>query len=288
MKLLLVLAVVAFCQANENDFKEITAEQVTCDDTHVAFAGMQENFPRYAGGDMAFGGCTLNDQFSIVAAFMDCNLKKTIAGDMVTFSTVIASPAPSGTIWRKRIIEVAVTCTYDRRSAKTAASAIKPHLGEIVGSLGQDGNRIDLFLNLLDADNNVVASGNDLAVEVGDMISAEVGGKNLAALGLNAYATNCFATPVADASSALRWDLVKDGCKTDETYTVMSSGLGQKLEFESFTFTDDVNSHVYLHCDLVACAPDDGCGMCLNRKRRSLMMHKSKSSMSKRVSMLLY
>jgi hypothetical protein len=271
MKFLLALAFVAACQAAVDVVTPVSEDQVTCDETSMILVGVAANFPRYVGGDLKLGECALHDDFAINADFNACKLDKMVQGDLVSFTGVLKSPDAAGVITRKKPISIVLKCVYNRKTAKTAGASVAPNLGEITGDLGQEGATIDLYLNLLDADNNVVASGNNLAVEVGEMVSAEVGGSNLAALGLNAYATNCFATPDSDPNNAIRWDLIRDNCPTDETFTVTGSGNGQMLEFESFSFTEDVTAQVFLHCDLIACSPDAGCGVCQGRKRRSIV-----------------
>jgi len=271
MKFFLALAFVALCQAAVDVVVPVGEDQVACDETSMLLVGAKGNFPRYKGPELKLGSCALSDDFEVNADFNVCGLEKAVVGDLVSFTGVLASPEVVGIITRRKPISIVLKCSYNRKTAKTAGASVAPNLGEITGDLGQAGATIDLFLNLLDADNKVVASGNNLAVEVGEMVAAKVGGANLAALGLNAYATNCFATPDSDPNNAVKWDLIKDNCASDETFVVTKSGHGQLLEFESFSFTEDVTAQVFLHCDLIACAPDAGCGVCVARKRRSLV-----------------
>jgi hypothetical protein len=290
MKFVVALAFLAVCQAKVDIPVAVTAAQVTCDETSITFAGAGSNFPRYAGGELTIGaGCALGDDFSVTADFNACGLVRSVNGDLVRFTGVLASAAPSGMITRRKPISLTIGCDYNRKTAKTAGASVAPVLGEIRGDLGQAGATVDLFLNLLDGEGEVVASGNDLQVEVAQEVTAVVGGANLGALGLNAYATSCYATPSSDAADATKYDLIKDNCMTDPTVEVASSGNGQSISFESFAFSSDVNAQVFLHCDLVACEPDAGCGVCASRKRRSLTFgNKKQASASKRVTTRLY
>jgi len=269
--ILATLVLVAACQAAVDVPAGVLTHQITCDETSIKFAGDQGNFPRYAGADLSLGACALGDDFSVNADFNACGLLKVVAGNKVSFSGALVSVAPTSVITRRKPINILVGCEYDRVDKKTASASVQPNLVPIVGDISQDGATIDLYLNLLNGDGDVVASGNNLAVEVGEEVTAVVGGTNLDALGLNAYATNCYATPSEDPNSAVRYDLIRDNCPDDATAAVAASGNGQSISFESFSFTSDVSATVYLHCDLQACEAGAGCGVCeSNRKRRSI------------------
>lgn len=281
----LALVLVAACQAAVDVPADVLTHQITCDETSIQFSGSQGNFPRYAGSDLSLGACALGDDFSVNADFNACGLSKSVVGNKVSFSGALTSAAPAGVITRRKPINILVGCEYDRVDAKTAGASVQPNLVPINGDLTQEGATIDLYLNLLDSAGAVVASGNNLAVEVGEEVTAVVGGTNLDALGLNAYATNCYATPSEDPNSAVRYDLIRDNCPDDATAQVAAKGNGQEISFESFSFTSDVSATVYLHCDLQACEAGAGCGVCENRKRRSIAY--TKVMMSKLVTVKL-
>merc|ERR1719428_1543995 len=77
-----------------------------------------------------------------------------------------------------------------------------------------------------------------------------------------ARATKCWATPTAE--SDMKYTLMENGCSKDSTFKSYFNDNGvQVLTFKSFAFVSDTESHVYLHCDLIACtADDDSCGSC--------------------------
>jgi len=251
----------------------VSASQVTCSATSVIFAGTQENFPRYAGSELSLGSCALGDDFSIDADFNACGLLRATDGDLVVFSTTLLSPAPTGVITRRKPVKLSISCAYNRKTQDSTA-AVQPILGEIVGDLSQTGATVDVALNLLDDSGAVVATGDSHAVAVGEIVNAEVTGPHLVALGLNAYATDCWVTSKNDPADTLRWDLITDNCPNpeDPTFSIAADGAGQKMNFEVFSFTQDVTSTLYLHCKIEACLPALGCGKCAsaNRRRRSI------------------
>lgn len=63
----------------------------------------------------------------------------------------------------------------------------------------------------------------------------------------------CWATPSANAGNQIRHTLIRDGCKSDETVTVISSGVTQKARWKAQMFTFINQDEVWLHCDVQAC-----------------------------------
>jgi len=287
MKIIFVLAalVASTCATS------IDESQVTCSATSLVFTGEQANFPRYVGSEISLGSCPLGVDFELDADFNACGLTKVVQGEFVTFSGQLVSATPTGVITRRKVVAFDLSCTYNRQAQKTAGAQVSPVVPIIAGDVTQVGDTVNLFLDLLDASGNVVASGNDLVVEVGKTVTAVVGGAQLEALGLNAYATSCYVTPDADAGNALQWLLLGDNCVKDQTFAIAGSGRGQKMSFESFAFNADVNAKLFLHCDLVACNPGDGCDECVpKRKRRAIPSDKAvvKKSVTRSMKVVMY
>jgi len=63
----------------------------------------------------------------------------------------------------------------------------------------------------------------------------------------------CWATPSANAGNQIRHTLIRDGCKTDETVTILKSGIGQFANWKAQMFTFINEDEVWLHCDIQAC-----------------------------------
>jgi len=63
----------------------------------------------------------------------------------------------------------------------------------------------------------------------------------------------CWATPSANAGNQIRHTLIRDGCKTDETVTILKSGIGQYANWKAQMFTFINEDEVWLHCDIQAC-----------------------------------
>lgn len=249
---------------------DLSSDQVTClpSGSGITVQLNLDVFRKYRGPDLRLGTCPF-DLTRRVEAGSSCGLIQTVTMNTISFAGVINSVKPTAMITRKRPVSIAVSCSYDTRSRKTADAHIAPTLQEITGMLTSIGGPVDLFLNLLDDVGKTVGSGDVLSVEVGSKVSATIGGAE--GLGLNVYATDCFATPTAQDYS-IKYPLLSDSCVKDETFSVTSDGNGQLLTFDSFAFTHDTNSNVYLHCDLLACPPGAQCGQChqpIRRRKRA-------------------
>jgi len=274
MKVFVLAALVAVAFARQPvAHVAVDAAQVSCSATSIVFAGSADNFPRYAGAELKLGSCALGDDFGVDADVNACGLLRGTDGDLVTISTTLLSPKPKGIITRRKPVKLTVSCAYNRKTQAVTA-AVQPILGEIVGDLSQTGATVDVALNLLDDNGDVVATGDSHAVSVGEVVNAEVTGPHLAALGLNAFATDCWVTSKNDAADPLRWDLITGNCPNpeDPTFSIAADGAGQKMNFEVFSFTQDVTSTLYLHCKIETCLPALGCGKCASssRRRRSI------------------
>jgi len=254
----------------------LSDSDLTCTETTFALTGTQADYPDYNGGEIAVGTCFLDSNFGLPAtAFAACGLTKSVKGNVISYKGSIESPAPTGIITRKKTVMYTLTCSFDTATGTTATASIVPRLEEITGAVSQEGGAIDMSLNLLDANGNVVASGDSLKVDVGVNVDAQVVGSNLGALGLKAYAKTCFVTPSASRDDAVKYTMLQDYCTKDSTLKVAADGDGQKLSFTSFVFSANTKAPVYLHCDLVACEGVE-CGVCAGapkRRRRSMMAH---------------
>ena len=51
-------------------------------------------------------------------------------------------------------------------------------------------------------------------------------------------------------------------CPVDDTVRIEQSGHGQEISFESFAFSRDTKQEIIVHCDIIACLPQEGCGVC--------------------------
>jgi hypothetical protein len=232
------------------------------------FTGHAEDFPRYKGSELSLGTCPLNEDFLVVAPFADCSFHRSIEGDLVTFYGSLVSKEPEGVITRRKPVNVNLFCTYNRLTKTVAQVGMAPQLGALGQEIVRKGDDVHMYLSLLEEE-EAIPSGQVLYVQVGTVVHFEVGGWYLDQMKLNARATDCWTTPTPDPADTIRYDLSKDSCTLDDTFEVHNVGHGQRMHFESFAFSHEVRSHLYLHCNLVACdASEPSCGMCVENKKR--------------------
>ncbi|XP_030849105.1 fibropellin-1 isoform X5 [Strongylocentrotus purpuratus] len=80
---------------------------------------------------------------------------------------------------------------------------------------------------------------------------------------LTLFIDHCWSTPSSDPLDTKQYDLIKDGCASDDTVqTISTFGPSFKpFTFDAFTFIGDY-SQVYVHCEVVACNEGDTNSIC--------------------------
>lgn len=273
--LALALLFGALCLAEGKHNNAINPVDFTCSDVLVIFEGHPEDFPRYKGTELSLGLCPLDENFSVKAPFGDCGFNRWIEGDLVTFSGNLRSIEPPGMITRRKPVNVKLYCEYNRATQMVGQVGVAPFLDTHQQQLNIQGADVQMHLRLTQ-EGIAMDAGEVLAVPVGSIVHFEVGGLYLDQMHLNARATDCWTTPTPNPMDTIRYDLSKDSCALDDTFVMRPFGHGQKISFESFAFSHKVKSHLYLHCNLVACDESEPtCGVCWpkKRKKRSLKHH---------------
>ncbi|KAJ7380108.1 hypothetical protein OS493_010819 [Desmophyllum pertusum] len=92
----------------------------------------------------------------------------------------------------------------------------------------------------------------------------------------------CYATPTQNPNDDMQYDIIRDSCVTDSTVQYYSSPQGtRRFSFDTFQFTGDYGSFVYLHCNLVVCNASNPTSRCsvscftdFPRRRRAMEQEK--------------
>jgi len=64
----------------------------------------------------------------------------------------------------------------------------------------------------------------------------------------------CYATPTQNPDDDMKYDIIRDSCPVDSTVTYYSAPRGtRRFSFDTFQFSGDYGTFVYLHCNLVVC-----------------------------------
>merc|ERR1711920_151836 len=89
--------------------------------------------------------------------------------------------------------------------------------------------------------------------------------------------TKCWATPSDNAEDALQYIFIEKSCSAigdEELLKIHSNGQGDKVQLSlaSFSFLDDADAQIFIHCNvhlcdpaIETCAPD--CGSARRRRR---------------------
>lgn len=269
LSVLILFTAVAFAQGKS----ALDLIDIDCTETNFEFTGHPEAFPQYKGPDLSLGSCQLDEAFSLKSSPAGCNIKRTNTRNAVEYTAVLTSNNGQAR-WKlccrfdkatRRAIEVQMQPVNSYASyAITAATAEQPQTS--------DGE--DLFLRLWKTDlkqkHKVKTEEESVAIPSGSTVQFRIGDSNPVAKGSKVRAVDCWVTPTSNAKDFIRYDLIRDSCQQDETFIARNFGNGQIVSFESFLFSIKADSHMYLHCNLVACrASDSKCGKCVPKQNSS-------------------
>nr|XP_055031863.1 deleted in malignant brain tumors 1 protein-like isoform X3 [Misgurnus anguillicaudatus] len=188
-----------------------------------------------------------------------------------------------GPISRQRILSLHFSCIYQQ----TQSVSMDMHpLGSIVNrNLEGQGTYQVRMVPYLDAEFSKPFNGS-VDVVVDEKIFVEVGVDGVDSHQFVSVIDGCWATPVNDPLSSLRWDLITGGCPNphDNTVELLQNGnsTSSRFSFRMFVFTADSNK-VYLHCNIHLCLlSQNDCSSHCNpghqaRRRRSVNFHDTAS-----------
>ncbi|XP_073723256.1 scavenger receptor cysteine-rich domain-containing protein DMBT1 isoform X10 [Misgurnus anguillicaudatus] len=188
-----------------------------------------------------------------------------------------------GPISRQRILSLHFSCIYQQ----TQSVSLDMHpLGSIVNrNLEGQGTYQVRMVPYLDAEFSKPFNGS-VDVVVDEKIFVEVGVGGVDSHQFVSVIDGCWATPVNDPLSSLRWDLITGGCPNphDNTVELLQNGnsTSSRFSFRMFVFTADSNK-VYLHCNIHLCLlSQNDCSSHCNpghqaRRRRSVNFHDTAS-----------
>ncbi|XP_056627970.1 deleted in malignant brain tumors 1 protein-like [Triplophysa dalaica] len=187
-----------------------------------------------------------------------------------------------GSISRKRILKLLFSCIYQQ--TQTLSIDINP-LGSIVQKqlpAGQGTYQVRM-VPYQDAQFSKPFNGS-ADVEVDQKIFVEVRVDGVDGHQFASVIDTCWATPVNDAQSSLRWDLIVGECPNpnEDTVELLQNGVSTSSRFSFRMFIFIANSaEVYLHCNIHLCllTYNDCSAHCYPgrhpRERRSLASHDS-------------
>ncbi|XP_065118800.2 uncharacterized protein [Paramisgurnus dabryanus] len=167
---------------------------------------------------------------------------------------ITGQPGPSeGVISRERGLKLSFSCIYHQ--TQTVSMDINPLESRIHRTFQGEGTYQVRMVPYLDAEFSVPFNGS-VGVLVNEEVFVEVGVYGVDRDQFASVIDGCWATPVNDPLSSLRWDLITEECPNphDNTVKVLQNGVStsSRFSFRMFVFTADSNK-VYLHCKVHLC-----------------------------------
>ncbi|XP_073671190.1 uncharacterized protein [Paramisgurnus dabryanus] len=197
---------------------------------------------------------------------------------------ITGQPGPSeGVISRERGLKLSFSCIYHQ--TQTVSMDINPLESRIHRTFQGEGTYQVRMVPYLDAEFSVPFNGS-VGVKVNEEVFVEVGVYGVDRDQFASVIERCWATPVNDPLSSLRWDLITEECPNphDKTAKLLQNGVSTSSRFSSrmFVFTAD-SKQVYLHCKVHLClrTNNDCSAHCYPghhmRERRSVDFHDTSS-----------
>lgn len=240
--------------------------QVKCLDSGEGISIKLRKFdlPKYVDRtDLQLGSCPFKADGSLEATII-CGLQKSVVDETVVYTGRLTSKKEQGIIVRRYPVDIEVSCSFCCMKGNEKES-VQPNFGLIIGKVELKGPsaHFPLTLDVIGKDGKPLKKSETLSEELDKTITVRVGG---APDGLKVRAEKCWATPGDESLRVkLSHTLIENSCQSDKTVETVGSGKGgkdQDISFSLFSFTKVPNSHIKLHCDLVACKQKEDCGKC--------------------------
>nr|XP_025040542.1 deleted in malignant brain tumors 1 protein-like [Pelodiscus sinensis] len=209
--------------------------------------------------------------------FNGCGTIRQVKNNTISYSNVI-STSPSGyIITRENDFQFHVTCEMNQDTTVEITYAAKGHIDIRETQQGSYDVNISFYesSNFSNPVNNspyYVDLNQDLYLQA-TLYSSD--------LNLVIFMDTCLASPYSDDFTDLTYDLIRNGCVRDSTYSSYYSPVGYivRFKFNAFKF---LNSHaaVYLQCMIVVCRAYDYSSRCyqgcLARRKRDINPYQEK------------
>lgn len=219
-------------------------------------------------------------------SFSACGTKIEDKGDYIVFSNEIDSfVLPTEVIIRRSNVRISFSCQFPK--FLTISSYFNVHQDDYIfteSTFGSFGYTFEIYKD----DNftqKVQASDYPVQVKLFQMIYMGIQAQSdLEEVTL--FVESCKATPDENPENSLSYDLMKDGCKKDETWAVKSSQDKMfNFEVQAFKFSGNYDQ-VYITCSVILCEKDNpfsrcsqGCVENANEARRRRRRGLSKETM---------
>ncbi|XP_029102568.1 uromodulin-like, partial [Scleropages formosus] len=162
------------------------------------------------------------------------------------------------TIRREKILSVTFYCVYLLSQSSSMSEDIYP-LQSILGkNLPAGINRYQMrMIPYLDAQFQQPFTGSTMEVPINQQVYVAVEVEGLDDRQIATVIDSCWATPINDPLSSVRWDLIVQECPNpaDGTVEILQNGVStsSRFSFKMLTFTSNTTTTVFLHCQIHLC-----------------------------------
>ncbi|XP_062860047.1 pancreatic secretory granule membrane major glycoprotein GP2-like [Trichomycterus rosablanca] len=171
-----------------------------------------------------------------------------------------STDAPLGVISRVGGLNIAFSCVYPLIQSISMPMAIKAEGGALSKDIANEGTYHITMLPFYDPNFLSPYQGYE-TLQVNQQIYISVKVEEFNSHQIATVLDSCWATPVDDINSTIRWDLITEECPNpeDATVEILQNGISEvsQFSFKIFTFTHNPGN-IYLHCEVHLCLMNNG------------------------------
>ncbi|XP_073800024.1 pancreatic secretory granule membrane major glycoprotein GP2-like isoform X1 [Danio rerio] len=214
-----------------------------------------------------------------------CGTKLVANGTHFVYDNCIqGTPRLEGVISREKALKLSFSCAYPQAQALSMNMEINPLESIVHKSLPAGEGRYRVRMIPYQDDEFTQPFNGSVDAELDQEMHVEVRVEGVDSRQFALVMDTCWATPVNDPDSSLRWDLIAHECPNpaDETVDLLQNGVSMSSRFSFRMFVFNANSsRLYLHCAVHLCLlSSNHCTPSCNserRERRSLELQDSTS-----------
>ncbi|KAM8923945.1 CUB and zona pellucida-like domain-containing protein 1 [Pelodytes ibericus] len=201
--------------------------------------------------------------------YSSCGTVKKVEDHVISYTNIITATLGEGLITRRKQLQIIVTCELDDDSTAEIMYVTEDDI--IHGD--QETGKYDVSLAFYESEDfSSPVLDYPYFIELNNTLFLQATLKAEDPQ-LTLFTDTCFASPHPDFN-APTYDLIRNGCRKDNTYHNFPSGSGfSRFSFSAFKFLK-ADTSVYLQCRVVICDANDSGSRCtqgcVTRSRRDL------------------
>ncbi|XP_029102555.1 alpha-tectorin [Scleropages formosus] len=173
-------------------------------------------------------------------------------------NTIHGETYPQGAIIRReKILSVPFNCAYLLSQSLSMSNTIRPLESILRKKLPTGVGHYQMrMIPYLDAQFQQPFTGSEMEMALNRQVYVAVEVEGVDGRQISTVIDSCWATPINDPLSSVRWDLIVQECPNpaDGTVQILQNGIStsSRFSFKMFTFTSN-STTVFLHCQIHLC-----------------------------------